>query len=242
MQNHVTSKILISGPELVISNFIKKVIEHGDEPTFDFNKIIPMPDAVRNTSADNISDMGLELLQREATPDRYGFSPNGLIVSWYPQVMTNGIIDWDLATKLVLEKQPNALIQGQQYLDALNQTGSKNWYDWSCANWGTKWNSYDYSEISRTSTSLEFTMDTAWSFPEQVFDALSEQYPELEITTSSFDDGWNFACTGYWVAGTGITKDVKPSKEFYEEVYGRECEDYEEEEEEESQETNLQAQ
>ena len=46
--------------------------------------------------------------------------------------------------------------------------GKKNWYDWSCWNWGTKWNSYGNSFDGHT-----LTFQTAWSAPHPVIKTLS---------------------------------------------------------------------
>mgnify|MGYP003291331784 CR=1 FL=1 len=49
--------------------------------------------------------------------------------------------------------------------------GKNNWYDWSCFNWGTKWNAYSDSLDKEENT---ITFDTAWSCPLPVLDKLAE--------------------------------------------------------------------
>lgn len=49
--------------------------------------------------------------------------------------------------------------------------GVNNWYDWSIANWGTKWDAYS-SYHDRNRNTIFF--DTAWSSPKPVFDALAK--------------------------------------------------------------------
>lgn len=48
--------------------------------------------------------------------------------------------------------------------------GSNNWYDWSVANWGTKWNA-QYSSLNNKNT---LWFDTAWSCPIPVLNKLAE--------------------------------------------------------------------
>ena len=57
------------------------------------------------------------------------------------------------------------------------------WYDWSIENWGTKWNCYE-QEHSHNG----FQFWTAWSAPEQIFIALSRQFPNVTITVDFADE------------------------------------------------------
>lgn len=61
-----------------------------------------------------------------------------------------------------------------------------NWYDWNCANWGTKWNAYNlvvgYDYIQ---------FDTAWGIPKPVLDKIIEKYPS-DMLIQYFDEGHNF--------------------------------------------------
>jgi len=40
-----------------------------------------------------------------------------------------------------------------------------NWYDWSCENWGTKWNSCNTTVDWDDENDVGFIFDTAWSAP-----------------------------------------------------------------------------
>lgn len=57
----------------------------------------------------------------------------------------------------------------QRYADNLKNHGFESWYDWSIANWGTKWNSYDARPLENG-----MSFDTAWSPPLPVIAALSK--------------------------------------------------------------------
>ena len=68
----------------------------------------------------------------------------------------------------------------------IEKYGSNNWYDWSCENWGTKWNGVSdepYSYVIGSGDTL-FTYGegiihfrTAWSYPEGFIEALSKKFP-----------------------------------------------------------------
>lgn len=49
--------------------------------------------------------------------------------------------------------------------------GLNNWYDWSVANWGTKWNA-QHSSLNNKNT---LWFDTAWSCPIPVLNKLAEK-------------------------------------------------------------------
>jgi hypothetical protein len=59
--------------------------------------------------------------------------------------------------------------------------GADNWYDWHCANWGTKW---DVSFGSHTKDKEYYTawFDTAWSPPVAFIEKLSEMFPDLQMS------------------------------------------------------------
>lgn len=54
------------------------------------------------------------------------------------------------------------------------QYGKDNWYDWSIANWGTKWNAYNFDLLHENMTTVVIRFDTAWSSPTQIFERLKE--------------------------------------------------------------------
>ena len=69
------------------------------------------------------------------------------------------------------------------------------WYNWRCANWGTKWDAYSL-EIDECDmpNGFEVTFETAWSPPEEVHSAISEQFDDLSMS-------WFYDEPGCEVAG-----------------------------------------
>jgi len=57
----------------------------------------------------------------------------------------------------------------------IEKYGSNNWYDWSCVNWGTKWNGVTDNPYSEGEGIIHFR--TAWSYPEGFIEALSKKFP-----------------------------------------------------------------
>ena len=69
------------------------------------------------------------------------------------------------------------------------------WYNWRNANWGTKWDAYSL-EIDDDSmpNGFEVTFETAWSPPEEIHTAISEQFDDLSMS-------WFYDEPGCEVAG-----------------------------------------
>lgn len=69
--------------------------------------------------------------------------------------------------------------------------GKNNWYDWSCENWGTKWNSVE-ARLDDFSDCLEYCFDTAWSPCEPVIKALVKMFPETKVYYTYSEPGCCF--------------------------------------------------
>lgn len=65
--------------------------------------------------------------------------------------------------------------------------GKNNWYDWSCENWGTKWNSCD-TELHGNF----YTFWTAWSPCSPVIEKLAEMFPDAVFDYSYDESGMCF--------------------------------------------------
>lgn len=78
--------------------------------------------------------------------------------------------------------------------ELIKKYGSDNWYDWSCANWGTKWNSYCSSEaqLNKNGTRATFVFQTAWSTPAPVIAKLSEKFPDIKIKVWFADEDFGY--------------------------------------------------
>jgi hypothetical protein len=61
------------------------------------------------------------------------------------------------------------------------------WYDWCIENWGTKW---DVCHFRRGDKPGSYFFDTAWSFPQQLFDELTTQL--TNDFTGLYFDGYFF--------------------------------------------------
>jgi hypothetical protein len=123
---------------------------------------------------------------------------------------------------------PEHIFQGNLGPEERAKYGTNNWYDWSIANWGTKWNAY-YSRLDRESNTIEF--DTAWSCPIALLDKLAEMCCEHGVLFAgkwADEDAGNNAgvfesdCDGdeYWFSYDYATIGSDDAYEIYMELKG----------------------
>lgn len=178
MPNHIRNRLTVNGsPEKVkaVFEFIK-----GSELAIDFNTIVPMPKSL-NVSSSSDSEMAWCAIYKRST--RY------------------------LSTSAALERFNAASITEQESLKKLAAEyefnfvtyGSNSWYDWSIANWGTKWNAYEQSIIS--DNQIEF--DTAWAAVPNLIKNLGDKFKEV-----SFEYIWADEDTGSNAGEMTIEKGV----------------------------------
>lgn len=87
-------------------------------------------------------------------------------------------------------------IVGAELERLMKKTGGfKSWYDWSCRNWGTKWNAChpDDAELQKNGKhhTVVYRFDSAWSPPEPVYRELSKMFPKVDFSLYWQDEGDN---------------------------------------------------
>ena len=75
---------------------------------------------------------------------------------------------------------PPNIFLGDLGIKEREQYGKNNWYDWSIANWGTKWNalSHNRQEDADKGTLVFYT---AYNAPHPILKKLSEMFPEVTV-------------------------------------------------------------
>lgn len=112
--------------------------------------------------------------------------------------MPEGIYKTTLEIPILLDaEQQEAWKKEQEILQEQNlkEYGFSSWYDWSVANWDTKWNAYSCYTLEDESLALEDLSDigfqTAWSPPINVIRQLAKLTGE-SLRMSYYDEGWVF--------------------------------------------------
>ena len=73
----------------------------------------------------------------------------------------------------------------------LETYGAKNWYDWCCKNWGTKWD-IDGTGDRHGDEHASYYFDSAWSPPIEAFLKISGDFPGLSFDLEYFEPGMAF--------------------------------------------------
>ena len=82
---------------------------------------------------------------------------------------------------------PDYIFDGALGSEEKELYGKYNWYDWSCKNWGTKWNAYEVAVFEEG-----FNLYTAWSPAYPVIERLAFLFPEANFIYSGNEPGCCF--------------------------------------------------
>lgn len=100
--------------------------------------------------------------------------------------------------------------------------GYADWYDWNCANYGSKWSDFDCVFGTITPTELNMTFMSAWSPIGEGIRRVSKQFPTLDFVLSYEEGGMAF-CGGYAFRNGEIIADIEGE---YPSMSGADDEDY----------------
>jgi len=91
---------------------------------------------------------------------------------------------------------PDTVYNGSLGIRERELYGENNWYDWRIGNWGTKWNSYGYTE-NTTFQDGKIKFLTAWSAPHPILQKLSEMFPDVKMEHEWADEDIGRNCGRY---------------------------------------------
>lgn len=165
MPNWCYNSATISGSKQDLDKFVQAItVEEGN---YDLTLPYPTPQ---------------ELV--ETTAGFYSAEPN----SNWAQLLADGEITQEWHDELV-QKNAEGYAKDQANLA---KYGYKNWYDWNCAHWGTKWaprvEDFDFhNDATDGQWRVEIRYETAWAPPTGLLVKLSELFPTLTFHTT-FDE------------------------------------------------------
>ena len=186
--------------------FIK--FDNDVEGTFDFNKVITMPEAVNNESSsytDQCINQYLSIINPDNTKNdsRYdGFRARvskddfAFLLMKISQSERFKPILGMTSLKFIPERDCDLekVVRGKHLVDVFLEYGYFTWYDWCCANWGTKWNSGCYDEfkgmnypecvkpiIESAKYHSKTRFKTAWCPAFPVYKKLAKLFPDVTI-------------------------------------------------------------
>lgn len=156
----------------------------GEYPLIDFNKIIPMPKALRDTEASSRTDDAIYYYLVKTNQTEMVSR-----ILRYSDVYTMDRFADKSETEL------NGLFAiGKKYVDIFKECGAKDWYDWSCANWGTKWNAYNTFLETIDEYSVVLSFQTAWCGVPQIIEKLTEMFPTIIFDYKYADEDMGQNC------------------------------------------------
>lgn len=228
MPNHVTTICTVTGEAEALKGFRAWIADGG----FDFERIIPRPESIKETESSTDATLGYYALH-----NRFPHSERSTVFGGKRTLRQFGMLPREIETAEQLkawlkETRPDALTKGAKTYAAECETGFSDWYEWCRYRWGTTWNAYYIEYREWSDDRVVFKFETAWSFPEPIFYHLRKMFPALVFEVASYDEGGNFGCVGQW-GGANDFRHVSVTDELYERVYGQKREHYEDEDEDE---------
>lgn len=212
--------------------------------TFDFNRLIPMPKSL-NIEAGSTETHSIEVYLTMVNPStrKYG-NVKKMDEEKFVSILKrlNRSISWGGLYNTALDDvsmescktihlgKKNAYQLGKQAVNNLIKYGYTDWYDWCIANWGTKWNAYDFYRYD-----FDFEFNTAWSAPHPVIEKLAKKFPKCRFIHKWADEdignncGEREYCDGEVVSEwRADDEDVshKTAIEFACDLWGSQPEDY----------------
>ena len=193
-----------------------KILDQDAE--VDFNLMVPMPETIRNTEASSMSEYWMYVYLSDKftkSPDEVKKDPRSSLINnmfsddWITETCNRAKKQFDTP-----EKIDEAYKQGHKYITNYELYGSPTWYEWSCKNWGTKWNSCDTSISRDEPDNLEVGFNTAWNPPYAWFDAL--MFEGYEFTDDWEEEG---GLAGHYRVKDGEVKSDKIFSYSFENTY-----------------------
>ncbi len=169
---------------------------------YSFNKWIRIPELIKTNSNDVIIINGIKYEKRDDIDEIPSYILENFpykVLKTYHERYKDGI-----SGKLVFQgsrlyfdhitwcySQGELISRGKKYIEAKEKYGYKDWYEWSNANWGTKWNACDTC-LDNVNPNPEFvSFETAWCYPEPVILKILEDNPDCLITFTWEDEDYD---------------------------------------------------
>lgn len=189
MPNHIQNRLVVtanSNEEL--QNFLASIkgdtIVDDQKQIIDFNRIIPMPLPLRDTESSSRTDDAIYYYLATTNQEEMISS-----ILRHHKFYTMDRFAGKNKDEL------NELLEiGKKYVEIFKEYGAKDWYDWSCANWGTKWNAYETRLETLDEYSVVLLFQTAWSGVPNIIQKLTEMFPTIIFDYKYADEDMGYNC------------------------------------------------
>jgi len=186
--------VVVTGAVKDIAHFKQRCFRWDEmgELSFDFNSLIPMPEILKagcrlwGLVGEGLVGDALLVLGRGDLVEN-------------PRPLEKLMKSWKVSNIEALKEKigPKAFEIARQSIEAFEQTGALDRYDWACMNWGTKWNASNFMIIKEEPGRYECRFETVWRPPELVYVELAEKFPNLcfEIRGRDIPPNFDFQAT-----------------------------------------------
>lgn len=224
MPNYVQNYMKITGSVEEINRFWK---DQCDESVghFSFRRIVPMSKTLMIQSG-SISYACKELVEKLLTlpslpKAKEEFQKIFGEKEWFedlPGSMPENLDHLSEIPKYLLDgmsspkTKEDAIVLGYTMIQNEKKYGFQDWYGWSNANWGTKWDAMEVSADRESENEISICFQTAWSAPDPIYQVLTVKYPKLNFDVQFADEDLGSNC-GTFKAENGILSFEAPGNE-----------------------------
>lgn len=183
MPNWVTNRVSISGKHADVDAALAKLV--NAEGKVDFNLAVPQPDSLNITSGTS-TDVGIWLLTGESKYAGTKHHAYGLAGAGTENLTREELLE--------LLKDHEWVREGRVALENRQKYAHQDWYSWSIAMWGTKWNAcrsqpVEFTAVTKNTKRAWLVFETAWSAPDPVLRKVTELVPGVTIKNRWQDEG-----------------------------------------------------
>ena len=212
MPNWVECDLNVTGTEHDLDLFLDKILLKKDQDeSFDFNAIVPRPEALNITSGGSL-ETAYDIIyeNRDWFRDDLDMDAKSFVLPTFalerladkPETVIQNLQRYFFACckgiksqKEIDEYIKTALDGADQYKSNVDNYGHKTWYSWSVVNWGTKWNACDFHHkrvALKNSFQEKMFFTTAWSPPIPVIERAGEMFPQLRFNLKYYEGAMGF--------------------------------------------------
>ena len=158
-----------------------------DEDVFDFDKVVPMPEALRATASP------VHIIADDEFKEEHGVLPETLEE-----------VEHFLTSYAENAKKNQKHFFGMQKMTQTMSTvlrenyGTNNWYDWHVDHWGVKWTGCSITIEYKSDNILLARYDTPWDTPGRIFEALENKFEDLTLLNMAHFEGMDGDITTTW--------------------------------------------
>lgn len=186
-------------------------IKNG-EYSFDFNKLIPMPEEL-NLTAGGLEDTAVasyylsldKTTQRKIEDKLYSTKEDFYKNYWnkykeridyfknHSKELNETEESFDGKIEETDKKFDSLRELGKQYVNNIINYNHSTWYDWCCDHWGTKWNVKKNTEVYYDESNKEYEINfrTAWCSPYGIVKEFSKLCKNGELHWEYYDEDYD---------------------------------------------------